>query len=299
MIFRQWLTGLLALAWLLAAAPAQDPRQLEATYQRWAAAMQQGDADAWARETSLRRQRELRNEVISRGESFPEAIFAEDLRPPSLAGLKLVATRNSPVAWHLFYFGAVDFGLEMDDIPDGLLQLRFFQEREQWRFDSLAYFPLAAQPELAAALRAGQVDALRGPEFAPPERLPALPAEAPGPERLAQLYLRSPFHRVQLRINDLDHTYEVSGATGAEPVIGGLRRGRNTVTFGIEELPGVPRPYPVAADRLAHSEALELSLWLVPGPGTELAQPQCVWRWTANSPQEIPAGALEATFEVN
>lgn len=292
----------LLVALSLAGAPAQAPApdSLAANYLRWADAMRRGDADAWARETSPLRQRELRNEVVSRGETFPAALFRADLAPPSLDGLRLIATRSSAVACHLFYLGKVDFGLEVDDIPDGLLLLRFLHEDEQWRFNSLSYYPLAAEPELTAALRAGRLDVLRGPEFAPPEQLPAVVAEVDGPpELIAQLYLRSPFHRVQLRVNGVDHTYEVSGATGAEPVIGGLRRGANTVMFGIEELPGVPHPYPVAADRLAHSAALELSLWLVPAAGSPLRQPRCVWRWTAESPEDLPTGAQETTFQID
>jgi hypothetical protein len=98
---------------------------LERIYGRWRSSMITRNFDRWRETTASYRQVITRNAIVSRKELFPSSLFKVPLNPPDLSNLRPIKFEEKNQTAVAVYYGKVDFGLEVEEIPDNLLVLRF------------------------------------------------------------------------------------------------------------------------------------------------------------------------------
>lgn len=257
-----WLVPALVLGcgWLGCAtnAVAQDAavkQDLERAYEKWRSAMQAKDPLGWAASISMYRQVVTRNLIVSQRQAFPGAVFAVPMTPPDISQLRLLEAQAVGPTAHLLLFGKVDIGDAPDKIPDNILMLKFFKEKDVWKFDSSRMMNLESSPQVREALQRGQPpDFLDNPEFTPPGVVPPVPALCNPPENMAGSTLQSYGYETRMRINGFDYPLMKDQAEKMF-IIGGLNNGRNEVTLTVK-----PHDIPAGEERL-----LQLDLFVFTG----------------------------------
>lgn len=258
---------------------------LDQAYKRWRDAMIRGDAEAWAASITRYRQTIIRNEIVSDKKAFPAEVFAAEVQPPPLAGLRLLEAQAVGVTAHLVYFGKVDMGQDSELLKDNLLKLRFYKEGGGWKYDSNRIISMDSVPEIRTEILAGRrPDFLDSVEYTPPGKMPPVPPLCRVPDFKGGYKLQSFGYETTLIAGGCDHA-PVQDSLDQQILIGGLVKGRNEVTLKIR--PGrVPE---------GEKPVLQLRIYQLPKdsgqPGRE------VLRWQA------PEGAVPAEvtlpFEVN
>jgi len=227
---------LLALTGLL---PAQDDLKpvLENAYGQWRTAMVSKNSHAWKKATTLHRQMEVKNRILSEKKRFPAALFELPGTPPSIKKLQfLTIFRNGPTA-NAFYYGKIDFGVG-EIKQNNLLIISFTGGGTGWRYDTMNFVNLASLKEVSDELKAGDLSYLKNtPEFKPSGKIPPAPAEIQEPEFIAKIYVFCPGRLIQVQINGVSR-HEFANNKDAELIIGGARKGQNLVQFSAKALPG-------------------------------------------------------------
>ncbi|WP_395746150.1 hypothetical protein [Prosthecobacter sp.] len=251
----------------------EDPAALRVTlekvYGNWRDAMLRKDANAWAASITLYRQTVIRNAVVSERLPFPEAVFASEVQPPSLGGLRLLEAQAVGDTAHLVYFGRIDMGQDKELIRENILKLKFFRENGTWKYDSNRISRLDGAPEVLKTLQEGKrPDFLDSPEYTPPGTAPAPPPLCRVPDYKAGCKLQTFGYETTMSMNGI--TYEpVRDGLDQQILIGGLIKGHNEITLHIKP---VPRPE-------GEKPALQIRVYILPKepgkPGTE------VLRWEA------------------
>jgi hypothetical protein len=242
---------------------------LERVYLRWRDAMLRKDAQAWAASITRYRQTVIRNLVVSERQTFPDAVFASEVQPPALAGLRLLEAQAVGDTAHLVYFGRIDMGQDKELIRENLLKLKFLRENGAWKYDSNRISRLDGAPEVLKDLQAGKrPDFLDTPEYTPPGSMPPPPPLCRIPDFKAGSKLQSFGYETTMSMNGI--RYEpVQDALDQQILIGGLVTGHNEITLHIKP---VPRPE-------GEKASLQIRVYLLPKdsgqPGTE------VLRWQA------------------
>ncbi|WP_395748152.1 hypothetical protein [Prosthecobacter sp.] len=242
---------------------------LEKAYLKWRDAMLRKDANAWASSISLYRQTVIRNSVVSERLPFPDAVFASEVQPPVLNGLRLLEAQAAGDTAHLVYFGKVDLGQDKELVKENLLKLKFFREKGVWKYDSNRISRLDGAPDVLKELRAGKrPDFLDSPEYTPPGSVPTLPPLCRVPDFKAGYKLQSFGYETTITMNGTKYDPAVD-ALDQQILIGGLVKGHNEITLNIKP---VQRPE-------GEKASLKLRVYTIskdPGsPGTE------VLRWEA------------------
>ncbi|WP_395736987.1 hypothetical protein [Prosthecobacter sp.] len=242
---------------------------LENAYLKWREAMLRKDANAWAASITRYRQTVIRNSVVSERLPFPDAVFASEVQPPALAGLRLLEAQAVGDTAHLVYFGKIDLGQDKELVHEDLLKLKFFRESGVWKYDSNRISRLDKAPEVLKELRAGKrPDFLDSPEYTPPGSMPAPPPLCRVPDFKAGYKLQSFGYETTISMNGANYDPAVD-ALDQQILIGGLVKGHNEITLNIKP---VPRPEGERA-------SLQLRVYIIskdPGnPGKE------VLRWQA------------------
>lgn len=242
---------------------------LEKVYINWRDAMLRKDAQAWAASISRYRQTVIRNMVVSERQTFPDAVFASEVQPPALAGLRLLEAQAVGDTAHLVYFGRIDMGQDKELIRENILKLKFFRENGVWKYDSNRISRLDAAPEVVKELKEGKrPDFLDTPEYTPPGSMPPPPPLCRIPDFKAGCKLQSFGYETTMSMNGINYE-PVQDALDQQILIGGLVKGHNEITLNIKP---VPRPE-------GEKAALQIRVYILskdPGkPGTE------VLRWQA------------------
>ncbi len=212
---------------------------LEKVYGNWRDAMVRKDAKAWAASITLYRQTVIRNMVVSERQIFPDAVFASDVQPPALAGLRLLEAQAVGDTAHLVYFGKIDMGQDKELIRENLLKLKFARENGAWRYDSNRISRLDGAPEVIKELKAGKrPDFLDAPEYTPPGSMPPPPPLCRVPDYKAGCKLQSFGYETTMSMNGIKYD-PVRDGLDQQILIGGLVNGHNEITLRIKE---VPRP---------------------------------------------------------
>ena len=212
---------------------------LEKVYYKWSDAMQRKDAKAWAASITLYRQTVIRNMVVSERKTFPDAVFASDVQPPVLAGLRLLEAQAVGDTAHLVYFGRIDMGQDKELIRENLLKLKFGRENGAWKYDSNRISRLEGAPDVVKELKAGKrPDFLDSPEYTPPGSIPAPPPLCRVPDYKAGCKLQSFGYETTMSMNGIKYD-PVRDGLDQQILIGGLVNGHNEITLHIKE---VPRP---------------------------------------------------------
>ena len=242
---------------------------LERVYLRWRDAMLRKDAQAWAASITRYRQTVIRNLVVSERQTFPDAVFASEVQPPALAGLRLLEAQAVGDTAHLVYFGRIDMGQDKELIRENLLKLKFLRENGAWKYDSNRISRLDGAPEVLKDLQAGKrPDFLETPEYTPPGSMPPPPPLCRIPDFKAGSKLQSFGYETTMSMNGINYE-PVQDALDQQILIGGLVKGHNEITLHIKP---VPRPE-------GEKASLQIRVYLLPKdpgqPGTE------VLRWQA------------------
>jgi len=239
---------------------AQEPElksTLESAYKRWSIAVENKNATAWASAITMYRQVTTRNLIVSQGSAFPKAVFETTISPADTSNLRLLEAQAVGDTAHLLYFGKVNVGGEVADLPDNLLMLKFFKDKGQWKFDSNKIIHLRTRPDLLEKLKQGGApDFLDLPEFTPPGKAPTMPTICPAPQHISGGTIQSIGYETEVKINGFD--YYVKDNVLKVFVIGGLSNGANQISLNAKKI-----DVPKGSDR-----ALELDLFTKPSkPG--------------------------------
>jgi len=242
---------------------------LEKVYLNWREAMLHKDAQAWAASISRYRQTVIRNLVVSERLSFPTAVFASEVKPPDLAGLRLLEVQAVGDTAHLVYFGRIDLGQDKELIRENVLKLKFLRDNGVWKYDSNRISRLDGAPDVLKALQEGKrPDFLDTPEYTPPGTPPPLPPLCRIPDYKAGSKLQSFGYATTMSMNGVNYE-PVQDGLDQQILIGGLVKGHNEITLNIKP---VPRPE-------GEKPVLQIRVYLLPKepgkPGTE------VLRWEA------------------
>ena len=257
---------------------------LEKVYANWREAMLRKDAKAWAANITLYRQTVIRNMVVSERQPFPDAVFASEVQPPALAGLRLLEAQAVGDTAHLVYFGRIDMGQDKELVRENLLKLKFFREQGVWKYDSNRISRLDGAPEVLKALQEGQrPDFLDSPEYTPPGSMPPPPPLCRIPDYKAGCKLQTFGYETTMSMNGINYE-PVRDGLDQQILIGGLIKGHNEITLHIKP---VPRPE-------GEKPVLQIRVYILskdPGkPGTE------VLRWQA--PESGPPAQVTLPIEV-
>ncbi len=227
---------------------AQDPGlrpALETSYRQWRAAIQSQDAKAWAASITMYRQVVTRNQIVSQGQAFPQAVFSVPLDPPEISGLRLLEAQAAGETAHLLYFGRVNIGGDPTEIPDNILMLKFFQERGGWKFDSSKLIQMQDQPDLRKQLQqGGKPGFLDYPQFTPPGKAPTVPPICSPPQHVAGCTIQSHGYETRMTVNGFEHPVMLHHSQKLF-ITGGLNNGANEIVLNVQ-----PTEVPDGAERL-------------------------------------------------
>jgi hypothetical protein len=253
-------SGLLCLVFVPAASAADDDNAalrvtLDKTYTEWRSALLARNLAAWRTCTTTYRQVLTYNLVTSQKQRYPDAVFDLPVTPPDVLKLKLLEIEAVGETAHLIYFGKMDLGLGDDSsaIPENLLVLKFFKEKDGWKFDSTKFINLADNPEMRESCQRGNPEFLKHPPFNPPGKAPAVPKVCKVPEKVAALRIQAFGYEVLANVNGYDGTPVVDTAE-QQLIIGGLARGDNDVRLEVKTL-----PIPEGEERYLEVEAVLLT----------------------------------------
>lgn len=225
---------------LVAVACGQDAAlqaQLEQVYGFWRQSMIQKDYPSWAKVTAAHRQVIVKNRLNSERRVFPIGIFEVPAAPPSLAGLKNVQAKRNGRTAKCIYFGKVDFSVGGEP-TDNLLVIDFVQENNGWKYDVAEFVNLGALPEVRQELGRGDFSYIeKTKEFAPTGVVPPLPVAVPVAKYIAKVYVFCPGREVDVSVNRVSK-HRFGNAKEAELVMGGVRDGKNEISYSIKGLPG-------------------------------------------------------------
>lgn len=193
---------------------------------------------SWQQATATPRQLMTRNLIVSQKQPFPAALFDLPMRPPETATLRFLKMDINGATGHLAYFGKVDVGLlEVAEIPENLLILKFIRESTGWKFDTTRLVNLGSVPEVRATLKnGGSSGFLSEPEFAPTGVVPPTPKPCPVPDRIGVLQIASFGYQTTAVVNGFDAATVTNNAE-EHLIIGGLRDGENPLQLAVKTLP--------------------------------------------------------------
>lgn len=240
LLLHSWV-GLLACLILITgnchALDSQLGSTLEGVYAKYRQALTQQDTKGWLNLTARYRQMSLRNQIVSLGLPWPRAVFDLALQPPSSSGLKLLdATAKGSVA-RLCFYGKIDFGIAGEAAPENALVIWFINEGTSWKYDTIQYANLNADPELKQRAAKGDLTFLDQPEFAFPAGAPVVPIPCDPPYHVSMLNVIAKGCRATVAVNGVEEVFDSS--TARRVVIGGLRKGPNKVRINATPAPGI------------------------------------------------------------
>lgn len=215
---------------------------LSGVFETWRLAMEGGDLAQWERTTAYSRQIETRNRIVSQKLPFPQALFDDPVGAPGLAGLVPVGVLSTGETATSTYFGRANFGEDEGAgvaVADNLLVLHFLFEDGRWLFDNLRVVKLGNDGEILLQIRNGDFSFLNGDEFQPAPSLPPVPQPVPIPDLIAEVWVDATGYEVKVIVNG--HPSGVfRNMKATEMVMGGVRRGQNTIRLEIRPLPDPP-----------------------------------------------------------
>ena len=210
---------------------------LESVYAKYRQALTQQDTKGWLNLTARYRQMSLRNQIVSLGMPWPRAVFDLALKPPPSSSLKLLdATSKGPMA-RLCYYGKIDFGIAGEAAPDNALVIWFINEGGTWKYNTIQYANLNADPELKLRAANGDLTFLNQQEFAFPEGVPVVPAPCDPPYHVSMLSVIAKGCRATVSVNGGGEEV-FDSSTAHRAIIGGLRKGPNKLRINATPAPG-------------------------------------------------------------
>ncbi len=223
-------------------------RDLEKVFSEWRAAIATHNLASWQQSTASSRQLLTRNLIVSQKQPFPQALFDFPLHAPETSTLRFIKAEEKGATANLLYFGKADLGIpDPGEIPELLVMLKFINESNRWKFDTVKLINLESSPEILGTLKNGNASGvIRMPEFSPSGVVPPTPKACAIPDHMAALQITSLGYTTTAEVNGFALPV-VRDAAEQHLVIGGLKGGENALTLEV-------KPTPVAEGSARHLE---------------------------------------------
>lgn len=251
-------------------------------YNTWRVAMIRGNEQAWRSSTTLSRQTRIRNLIVSQRGRFPHDFFRMQQEPPNLGNFKFVGALVGPDKRTLAatYLGRVQLG--EGQAADNAIVLEFVYEGGKWKFDQSRFFNLSQLPKVKQRLAAGDLSVLKEQDgFHPYLSAPDIPPACPAPQLIGKVFADAPGRSIDMKINGIS-PHEFADERRADVISGGLRRGRNTISYTITTESKKPQP-------------MAIGLFVMPEtPGNK---PACVFEHIIDSGDSAKGGTF--SFDIS
>lgn len=246
-------------------------------YNTWRVAMIRGNEQAWRSSTTLSRQNRIRNLIVSQRGRFPHDFFRMQQEPPNLANFKFVGALAGPDKRTLAatYLGRVQLG--DGQAEDNAIVLEFVHEYGKWKFDQSRFFNLKQLPKVKQRLAAKDLSVLKEQDgFHPYLTAPTVPPACPAPQLIGKVFVDAPGRSIEMNINGIS-AHEFADERRADVISGGLRRGKNTISYTIETDSKKTQP---------------MAIGLFVMPETEGNRPACVFEHITDSGDAAKGGSF-------
>lgn len=205
----------------------------ERVYSTWRLGMTRGDENAWRSATTRSRQMKVRNLIVSQKGDFPDDFFRNQPEPPRLDKFRYIGCitgcQNRTLA--VTYLGKVQLG--DDKANDSAFVLLFVFEDGKWKFDQSRMFNLARLPKVKERLLKGDLAVLQEQDgFHPYDAAPTVPAACYAPQLIGKVFVDVPGRAIDMKINGIS-VHQFEDERRADVISGGLRRGKNTISYTI------------------------------------------------------------------
>lgn len=254
----------------------------ERVYSTWRIGLMRANENAWRSATTRSRQVKVRNLIVSQKGNFPADYFHNQPDPPSLDKFRYVGAitgcNNHTLA--CTYMGNVQLG--NTKASETAFVLLFVFEEGKWKFDQSHMFNLSQLPKVKERLAKGDISVLHEQDgFHPYTELPTVPMACGVPQLIGKVFVDSPGRRIEMKINGVS-VHSFRDERRADVISGGLRRGRNTISYTI-----------ATDDKLAHP-SMAIGLFVMPEtPGNH---PVCVFDHILDASDVAKGG--EFTFNI-
>lgn len=211
---------------------------LEKIFSEWRTAISTHNLAGWQQSTASSRQMLTRNLIVSQKQPFPQALFEFPLHAPEVTTLRFIKAEAKGATANMIYFGKADLGIpDPGEIPELLVILKFINESNTWKFDTVKLVNLDSAPEILATLKNGNPNAaLNMPEFSPSGIVPPTAKACPVPDYKAGLQITSLGYVTSATVNGFALPVVRDGAE-QHVIIGGLKEGENTLTLEVKTTP--------------------------------------------------------------
>ena len=254
----------------------------ERVYSTWRIGMMRADEHAWRVATTKSRQMKVRNLIVSQKGEFPHDFFRNQPEPPSLEKFQYIGaiTGNGNRSLAVTYVGNVQLG--DTKASENAFVLLFVYEDGKWKFDQSRMFNLTRLPEVKERLHKGDLTVLMEQDgFYPYDAAPEVPPMCPRPQLIGKVFVDAPGRSINMKINGISH-HEFTDERRADVISGGLRRGKNTISYTIK------------TDKKLEHPSMAIGLFVMPEtPGNH---PVCVFDHILDDTDTAKGG--EFTFEI-
>ncbi len=216
----------------------------ESLYNTWRLSMSRRDEQGWQSVTPRSRQMRVRNLVRSMHGTMAKDFFGDEAKQlPMLENFRFIgaiagAGRRT---MNLVYLGRLQVAQNKSQAVAYVLYLVDESGKGRWTFDQSRFISLEHTPKYAARLSKKDVTLLRDVElFHPYPSVPAIPQPVGAPELLGKIFVDSPGRKVDIKINGVS-PHEFYDERRADVILGGLKKGKNTVSYTISNVAGAPR----------------------------------------------------------
>ena len=254
----------------------------ERVYSTWRIGMMRSNESAWRSATTKSRQQKVRNLIVSQKGEFPGDFFRNQPEPPTLTNFKYIGAitgcGNRTLA--ATYVGNVQLG--DSKASETAFVLLYVFEDGKWKFDQSRMFNLSQLPEVKNRLHRGDLSVLMEQDgFHPYETVPAVPAACGRPQLIGKVFVDAPGRSIDMKINGIS-VHQFEDERRADVISGGLRRGRNTISYTI-----------TTNEKLEHP-SMAIGLFVMPEtPGNH---PVCVFDHILDATDTARGG--EFSFEI-
>ena len=254
----------------------------ERVYSTWRIGMVRKDETAWRSATTKARQMKVRNLIVSQKGNFPHDFFHDQPEPPSLDKFVYIGSLTGCGTRTLAstYVGNVKLG--EGKVAENAFVLLFVYEDGKWKFDQSRLFNLDSVPQVKERLHKGDLSVLMEQDgFHPYGAAPAVPAPCGRPQLIGKVFVDAPGRSIDMRINGVS-VHQFEDERRADVISGGLKRGRNTISYTIK-----------TNEKLPHA-TMAIGLFVMPEtPGNK---PVCVFDHILDATDTAQGG--EFTFEI-
>ena len=254
----------------------------ERVYSTWRIGMVRKDETAWRSATTKARQMKVRNLIVSQKGNFPHDFFHDQPEPPSLDKFVYIGSLTGCGTRTLAstYVGNVKLG--EGKVAENAFVLLFVYEDGKWKFDQSRLFNLDSVPQVKERQHKGDLSVLMEQDgFHPYGAAPAVPAPCGRPQLIGKVFVDAPGRSIDMRINGVS-VHQFEDERRADVISGGLKRGRNTISYTIK-----------TNEKLPHA-TMAIGLFVMPEtPGNK---PVCVFDHILDATDTAQGG--EFTFEI-